>query len=77
MEDLVNEMTDKNPSNRPVIEGVKAKFSRILESLSGLKLRAAIVSKRKPTLFVVFLRAKQALRTLGYIISRKAAIPQP
>jgi len=77
MEDLVREMTDRNPSKRPLIEDVILKLSRILGSLSGLKLRAAIVSKRKPSLFAVFLRAKQALRTLGYIILRKAAIPEP
>ncbi|KAH9954063.1 kinase-like domain-containing protein [Russula dissimulans] len=77
MDDLVKEMTDKDPSKRPLIEDVIAKFSRVLKSLSGLKLRAAIVSRRKPSLFVIFLRATQALRTFGYIISRKAAIPGP
>ncbi|KAH9954061.1 kinase-like domain-containing protein [Russula dissimulans] len=77
MKDLVDRMTHPNPLKRPLIEDVVAKFSQIRESLSGLKLRSAIVSKRKPSLFAVFRHAKQALRTLGYIFSRKAAIPEP
>ncbi|KAI9509439.1 kinase-like domain-containing protein [Russula earlei] len=75
MEDLVDEMTDMNPSKRPLIEGVIVELSRIRESLSGFKLRSPIISKREPSLFAVFHRANQALRTLGYILSCKPAIP--
>ena len=77
MHDLVNEMTHINPLKRPLIEDIVAIFSNIRKSLSGLKLRSLLVSKRKPSLFTIFCRAKQALLTLQYILSRKAAIPEP
>lgn len=75
MQDLIAEMTHINPAKRPLIEEVVAKFSRIRESLSGFKLRSPIISKHKPSLFSMFQRAQQALRTVQYMFSHKAAIP--
>jgi hypothetical protein len=77
MQDLVNEMTHINPVKRPLIEDVVTKLSYIRKSLSELKLRSLLVSKHKPSLFTIFRRAKQALLTLHYILSCKAAIPEP
>ena len=74
MEGLVAEMTDINPTRRPPIEDVVAKFSCIRESLSESKLRSPMTSKRKPSLFSMFQRAKQALRSVRYIFSQKAVI---
>ena len=76
MQDLVNEMTHVNPAKRPLIEDVLAKIFRIRKSLSEFKLRSPLVSKEKPSLFTIFSRAKQALLTVQYIFSRKAAIPE-
>jgi len=75
MQDLIAEMTHINPAKRPLIEDVAAKVSSIRESLSEFKLRSPIISKHKPSLFSMFQRAKQALRTVQYIFSHKAAIP--
>jgi hypothetical protein len=75
MQDLIAEMTHMDPAKRPLIEEVVAKFSRIRQSLNGFKLRSPIISKHKPSLFSMFQRAKQALRTVRYIFSHKAAIP--
>jgi hypothetical protein len=75
MQDLIAEMTHINPEKRPLIEDVVAKFSSIRESLSRFKLRSPIISKQKPSLFSMFQRAKQALRTVQYIFSHNAAIP--
>jgi hypothetical protein len=76
MQDLVNEMTHINPVKRPLIEDVVTKFSYIRRSLSEFKLRSPLTSKHKPSLFTIFRRAKQALRTLQYVLSCKAAIPE-
>lgn len=76
MQDLVDEMTHINPAKRPSIEEVVANFSRIRESLSGFKLRSTIIAKHDPSLFSMFRRARQALRTVQYIFSHKAAIPE-
>ena len=76
MQDLIDEMTHINPTKRPSIEEVVAKFSRIRESLSGFKLRSTIIAKHDPSLFSMFRRTRQALRTVRYIFSHKAAIPE-
>ncbi|KAI0296112.1 kinase-like domain-containing protein [Multifurca ochricompacta] len=76
MNDLVSEMTHRDPAKRPIIEVVVDKFAHICESLSGFKLRSNITSKRDPTLFSVFRHARQATRTLQYIVLCKAAIPE-
>jgi hypothetical protein len=77
MQDLVDEMTHVNPSKRPLIENVVAKFSHIRRSLSGFKLRSPLVSQHKPSLFTVFRRAEQGILTLQYLFLCKAAIPEP
>jgi hypothetical protein len=77
MQDLVDEMTHINPAKRPLIEDVVAKFTHIRKSLSGFKLRSPLVSERKPSLFTIFRRAKQALLTVQYIFSSQAAVPEP
>ncbi len=77
MHDLVNKMTNSYPEKRPFVEDVVAKFSDIRISLSEFKLRSPLVSKHKPCLCALFCHAKQALLTFQYILSRKAAIPEP
>jgi hypothetical protein len=71
MRDLVDNMTDVNPTKRPLIEDVVTTFSDICESLDESKLRSPILSKHKPYLFIVFLCAKQALLTLWFIFACK------
>ena len=75
MAGLVNAMTDENPAKRPTIENVISTFSFIHDSLSGFKLRSLITSKRDPSLFTTYRYARQAIRTVQYIISRQPAIP--
>ena len=75
MQDLIDEMTDLDPEKRPSIDDVVAQFSHVRESLSEFKLRSPIISKHKPSLFAVFRHAQQALLTLQYIFTQKAAIP--
>jgi hypothetical protein len=77
MQDLVNEMAHINPVKRPLIEDVVTKLSYIRKSLSEFKLRSPLVTKHNPSLFTIFRRSKQALLTFQYILSCKAAIPQP
>jgi hypothetical protein len=76
MDDLIDEMTHVDPAKHPSIEEVVAKFSRIQKSLSGFKLRSAIIAKCDSVLDSMFRRARQALRTIRYICSHKTAIPE-
>ena len=77
MQGLVDEMTHINPAKRPLIEDVVAKFSVLRKSLSEFKLRSPLVSKQKPCLLTIFRCTKQALLTVQYVLSRKAAVPEP
>lgn len=72
---LVDAMTDDNPAERPTIEEVISRFSRIRDSLSGFKLRSLITSKKDRSLTTKFRYVRQVVRTVGYIILQKAAIP--
>jgi hypothetical protein len=72
---LVDAMTDENPAERPTIETVISRFSYILDSLSELKLRSLITSKKDPSLVTTYRYARQVVRTVEYIILQKAAIP--
>ncbi|KAH8987525.1 hypothetical protein EDB86DRAFT_3245740 [Lactarius hatsudake] len=75
MEDLIASMTRDNPAERPPIEEVLHEFSRIRVSLSKRKLRSAITSKNTPKVLGIFRQARQSVRTLRYIASRRPAIP--
>ncbi|KAH9168326.1 kinase-like domain-containing protein [Lactarius sanguifluus] len=77
MNDLITSMTQDNPAERPPIEEVLQEFSRIRASLSKRKLRSAITSKNSPKLLGMFRQARQSLRTVRYIVSRRPAIPDP
>jgi hypothetical protein len=77
MENLVNRMTSDDPAKRPRIEEVLEKFALIRASLSQSKLRSPITSKKVPKVFGVVQQARQSLRTMQYVVSRRPAIPDP
>jgi hypothetical protein len=77
MEDLVNWMTFDNPAMRPRIEEVLETFAFIRASLSQSKLRSPITSRKVPKIFGVVQQARQSLRTMQYVVSRRSAIPDP
>ena len=77
MENLVNWMTFEDPAKRPRIEEVLKKLDLIRASLSQSKLRSPITSRKVPKIFVVVQQARQSLRTMQYVVSRRPAIPDP
>jgi len=77
MEDLVRSMTLENPANRPRIEEVLQRFKSIRASLSEGKLRSPIISRKIPKFFGLVQWARQSFRTIQYIMSFHAAIPDP
>ncbi|KAH9014237.1 hypothetical protein EDB85DRAFT_2030497 [Lactarius pseudohatsudake] len=70
MNELVSEMTHREPTKRPLIEEV------VVSRLVGFKLRSPMTSKKQPSLFTAFRCARQAIRSLYYVVSNKSAIPQ-
>jgi hypothetical protein len=77
MESLIVSMTRERPGDRPRIEDVIRRFAIIRESLSKTKLRSALTSKNLPRIICLPQEAIQHVRTVQYILSRKAAIPDP
>ena len=77
MEALVDAMTSQHPADRPRIEDVIERFSEIRQSLSKAKLRSALKSKNASIITCAAVETRQFVRTTCYILSRKAAIPDP
>jgi len=75
MRELIDAMTDENPAKRPTIEEIIEKFNEIRGSLSMVKLRSPIISKKEPTIFTIFRHARQLTRTLLYIIQQIPTVP--
>jgi hypothetical protein len=77
MESLIAAMTRERPEDRLRIEDVIRRFAIIRESLSKTKLRSALTSKTLPRIVCLAKESIQHVRTIQYILSRKAAIPDP
>jgi len=77
MQELVDAMRRDDPARRPTIEEVIKRFARISTSLSTSKLRSAITLKDDPVTVTALQRARQFIRTLLYVVHRRAAIPLP
>jgi len=77
MSGLVNAMTDESPAVRPRIEEVIEQFDGIRRSLSVIKLRSPIISKKDLVLFTVYRHVRQLTRTFAHVIHRRPAIPVP
>jgi hypothetical protein len=75
MRKLIDAMTDENPAKRPTIEEVIEKFDEIRNSLSTVKLRSPIISKKDPRIFTTFRYARQLTRSLLYVIQQIPAVP--
>lgn len=75
MQELVDEMTDESPEQRPTIEQVLERFGHIRDSLSSIKLRSYISVKKDPRLFTAYRHVRQLVRTARYVVLRKTAIP--
>ena len=77
MQELVDAMTHESPEKRPTIEEVIERFENTRNSLSNTKLRSLISLKKDPRLFTAFRHVRQLIRTIRYIVLKKAAIPNP
>jgi len=77
MESLVADMVKSDPAKRPTMDEVVARFSKIRSKLSTWKLRSRMT--RRYELWPVTIRRSVGhwYRTIGYVLGRKAAIPDP
>lgn len=75
MAPLVAEMVQDDPSKRPTIDEVVARFDKVKKALPWWKLRARLVRRDEPTLFYIPRAIGHAVKTMGYIMSLRPAVP--
>ncbi|KAI0312540.1 hypothetical protein OF83DRAFT_1176535 [Amylostereum chailletii] len=74
---LVDDMVNTEPSKRPKIDDVVARFKIIRDSLGTWKLRSRLVRRKEWRIVRVWKFGGHVYRTAGYVLTRKAAIPEP
>ena len=77
MKDLVESMTQADPSKRPVIDHAKSQFDEIVKSLSQQTLRSRLVRVDEEPGMGSWLDIRHGYRPFRYWLFRKPAIPIP
>ena len=77
MEPLIAEMTQEDPSKRPMAQEVVSRFAEIRRGLSIWKLRSRVVRRDETRPMRALRSGMHLFRTAGYILARKAAVPEP
>ena len=77
MEPLVRDMVETDPTKRPTMDEVVTRFSEIRGKLSTWKLRSRIARRYELWPVTVWKSVGHWRRTVGYVLGRKAAIPEP
>ncbi|KAH9959175.1 kinase-like domain-containing protein, partial [Russula dissimulans] len=77
MESLVTDMVQEDPTKRPSMEEVVTRFSEIRGKLSTWKLRSRIARRDELWPVTVWKSIHHWYCTIGYVLGRKAAIPEP
>ena len=70
-------MVQTDPGKRPNMDEVVSRFSEIKAKLSTWKLRSRIARKDEVWPVAVWKSVSHWYRTVGYVLGRKAAIPEP
>ena len=74
---LVRDMVETDPTKRPTMDEVVTRFSEIRGKLSTWKLRSRIARRYELWPVTVWKSVGHWRRTVGYVLGRKAAIPEP
>jgi hypothetical protein len=78
MESLVADMVKSDPAKRPTMDEVVARFSVIRSKLSIWKLRSRMTRRYELwPVTTIWRSVGHWYRTIGYVLGRKAAIPEP
>ena len=77
MEPLIADMVQNDAMKRPTMDEVVTRFSEIKGKLSRWKLRSRIARKSELWLVTAWKSVGHWCRTVGFILGRKAAIPEP
>jgi hypothetical protein len=77
MQPLIADMVQEDPTKRPNLEEVITRFAEIRTKRSTWKLRSRMVRKTELWPVAAWRSIAHWYRTIGYVLSRKAAIPDP
>ena len=77
MEPLIADMVQEDPSKRPTMDEVTARFSEIRKDLGTWKLRSRMARKNEMWPVAAWRAVNHLSRTMGYVLARRAAIPEP
>ncbi|KIK80108.1 hypothetical protein PAXRUDRAFT_833708 [Paxillus rubicundulus Ve08.2h10] len=75
MAGLVNDMVQDDPSKRPIMDEVVARFEGIRKGLSRSKLRSRVISTEESRFDAVFLGVVHWTRRIGFIMRRIPPVP--
>ena len=70
-------MVQEDPTKRPTMDEVVTRFAEMRKKLSTWKLRSRMVRKNEIWLIAAWRTVSHWYRTVGYVLTRKAAIPEP
>jgi hypothetical protein len=77
MEALVTDMVQDDPTKRPTMDEVVTRFAEIRGKLRTWKLRSRIARKHELWPVTVWKSVSHWYRTVGYVLGRMAATPEP
>lgn len=75
MAPLVTDMVQDDPSKRPTIGDVVARYEKVKKALPWWKLRSRLVHKDETTLFGIPRAIGHAVRTMYYAMTLRSAVP--
>ena len=77
MQPLIADMVQEDPTKRPNMEEVVTRFADIRKRLSSWKLRSRMARDIELWPVAAWRSVAHWYRTIGYVLARKAAIPEP
>ena len=77
MESLVTDMVQNDPTKRPTMDEVVTRFTEIRGKIGSWKLRSRMARKYEIWPVTAFRSVRHWYWTVGYLLGRKAAIPEP
>ncbi|KAJ8463347.1 hypothetical protein ONZ51_g10315 [Trametes cubensis] len=77
MQPLVDDMVQEEPTMRPNMDQVAARFDDILGSTSNWTLRSRLPRKDEIWLFRYYRVIRHVFHTIFYILTRRPALPRP
>jgi len=77
MEPLVTDMVQTDTTKRPTMDEVVTRFTEIRAKLGSWKLRSRMARKNELWPLTAWRSVRHWYHTVGYVLGRKAAIPEP